>query len=70
MELWANNGVGLSGNPFNINGARTWDTLVTVDGAPAMRTRAHGAVIGVGDVDAPQEVQVLTADYLRPSLER
>ena len=57
------NGVGLSGNPFNINGARTWDTLVTVDGAPAMRTRANGAVIGVGDVDATQEVQVLTADY-------
>ena len=58
------NGVGLSGNPFNINGARSWDTLVTVDGAPAMRTRANGAVIGVGDVDATQEVQVLTADYL------
>jgi hypothetical protein len=58
------NGVGLSGNPFNINGARSWDTLVTVDGAPAMRTRANWAVIGVGDVDATQEVQVLTADYL------
>lgn len=57
------NGVGLSGNPFNINGARSWDTLVTVDGAPAMRTRANGAVIGVGDVDATQEIQVLTADY-------
>ncbi len=57
------NGVGLSGNPFQINGARSWDTLVTVDGAPAMRTRANGAVIGVGDVDATQEVQVLTADY-------
>ena len=28
-----------------------------------MRTRANGAVIGVGDVDATQEVQVLTADY-------
>ena len=40
-----------------------WDTLVTVDGAPAMRTRANGAVIGVGDVDATQEIQVLTADY-------
>jgi hypothetical protein len=57
------NGLGLSGNPFSINGARSWDTLVTVDGAPAMRTRANGAVIGVGDVDATQEVQVLTADY-------
>jgi hypothetical protein len=57
------NGVGLSGNPFSINGTRTPDTLVTVDGAPAMRTRANGAVIGVGDVDATQEIQVLTADY-------
>jgi hypothetical protein len=57
------NGVGLSGNPFAINGSRSQDTLVTVDGAPAMRTRANGAVIGVGDVDATQEIQVLTADY-------
>jgi hypothetical protein len=57
------NGVGLSGQPFNVNGARTADTLVTVDGAPALRTRANGAVIGVGDVDATQEIQVLTADY-------
>jgi hypothetical protein len=57
------NGVGLSGNPFNINGTRSQDTMVTVDGAPAMRTRANGAVIGVGDVDATQEIQVLTADY-------
>ncbi|MGC2658410.1 MAG: carboxypeptidase regulatory-like domain-containing protein [Bryobacteraceae bacterium] len=57
------NGVGLSGNPYNINGTRSQDTLVTVDGAPAMRSRANGAVIGVGDVDATQEIQVLTADY-------
>ncbi len=57
------NGVGLSGNPFAINGTRSQDTLVTVDGAPAMRTRANGAVIGVGDVDATAEIQVLTADY-------
>jgi hypothetical protein len=57
------NGVGLSGQPFNVNGARSQDTMVTVDGAPALRTRANGAVIGVGDVDATQEIQVLTADY-------
>jgi len=57
------NGLGPAGNPFSINGARSQDTLVTVDGAPAMRTRANGAVIGVGDVDATQEIQVLTADY-------
>ncbi|MGA8027216.1 MAG: TonB-dependent receptor, partial [Bryobacteraceae bacterium] len=57
------NGLGPAGQPFNVNGARSWDTLVTVDGAPALRTRANGAVIGVGDVDATQEIQVLTADY-------
>ena len=57
------NGTGLGGNPFAVNGTRSQDTLVTVDGAPAMRTRANGAVIGVGDVDATAEIQVLTADY-------
>jgi len=52
-----------SGVPFNVNGARSWDTLVTVDGSPNVRTRANGATISVGDVDATEEVQVLTADY-------
>ena len=51
------------GEPFQINGSRTQDTIVTFDGAPSLRTRANGAVIGVADVDAVQEVQVLTADY-------
>jgi len=51
------------GVPFNVNGARAQDTLVTFDGAPAVRTRANGAVIGVADVDATEEIQVMTADY-------
>ncbi|HEY1497224.1 MAG TPA: carboxypeptidase regulatory-like domain-containing protein [Candidatus Solibacter sp.] len=51
------------GEPFQINGARAQDTIVTFDGAPSLRTRANGAVIGVADVDAVQEVQVMTADY-------
>jgi Carboxypeptidase regulatory-like domain/TonB-dependent Receptor Plug Domain len=51
------------GQPFQINGARTQDTLVTFDGAPAVRTRANGAIIGVASVDATEELQVLTADY-------
>jgi hypothetical protein len=51
------------GVPFQINGARTQDTLVTFDGAPAVRTRGSGAVIGVASVDATSEMQVLTADY-------
>ena len=52
-----------AGVPFQINGARTWDTLVTMDGAPNVRTRANGATIAVGNVDSLDEVQVLTADY-------
>ncbi|HUO31781.1 MAG TPA: carboxypeptidase regulatory-like domain-containing protein [Bryobacteraceae bacterium] len=51
------------GQSWQINGARTWDTLVTFDGAPAVRTRANGAVIGSADVDSTAEIQVLTADY-------
>jgi hypothetical protein len=51
------------GVPFQINGARTQDTLVTFDGAPAVRTRGSGAVIGVASVDATAEMQVLTASY-------
>lgn len=51
------------GVPFQINGARTQDTLVTFDGAPAVRTRGSGALIGVASVDATEEMQVLTADY-------
>ena len=51
------------GVPFQINGARQQDTLVTFDGAPAVRTRGSGAVIGVASVDATAEMQVLTADY-------
>ena len=51
------------GVPFQINGARTQDTLVTFDGAPAVRTRGSGALIGVASVDSTEEMQVLTADY-------
>jgi hypothetical protein len=45
------------GVPFNVNGTRSPDTLVTIDGAPAVRTRANGAIIGVANVDATEEVQ-------------
>lgn len=51
------------GNPFSVNGARSQDTSITIDSAPAMRTRANGAVIGAPNVDATEEIQVLTADY-------
>jgi hypothetical protein len=49
--------------PFNVNGTRQQDTLVTLDGAPANRTRANGQIIGVPNVDAIEEIQVLASDY-------
>jgi hypothetical protein len=52
------------GQPFQVNGARQQDTMVTFDGAPAVRTRGNGAIIGVASVDATQELQILTANYL------
>ena len=55
--------IGVGGLSTNINGARTPESLVTYDGAPAMRTRSNGAILGQPDVDSVQEIQVLTADY-------
>ena len=49
--------------PSNINGARTPESLITYDGAPAVRTRSNGTSIGAADVDSTQEIQLLTADY-------
>ena len=37
---------------------------ITVDGATAIRTRSNGAIVGIQNVDAIQEVQVLTGDYM------
>jgi hypothetical protein len=48
---------------LNINGGRTQDNLITFDGAVGVRTRSNGTSIGVADVDATQEVQVLTSNY-------
>ena len=52
-----------SQGPSNINGARTPESLITYDGAPAVRTRSNGTSLGSADVDSTQEVQILTADY-------
>jgi Carboxypeptidase regulatory-like domain len=48
---------------FSINGSRTFDYLITFDGAVGVRTRANGTAIGAADVEATQEIQVLTANY-------
>src|SRR3954469_653446 len=49
---------------FNINGRRSDENTIYVDGAVAVRTRSAGAIVGVQNVDAVQEVQVLTANYM------
>ena len=54
----------LTNGGFNINGGRSDENNITVDGAVAIRTRSAGATIGVQNVDAIQEVQVLTANYM------
>ena len=53
-----------SQGPSTINGARTAESLITYDGAPAVRTRSNGTSLGAADVDSTQEIQILTADYL------
>ncbi|HEX9001077.1 MAG TPA: carboxypeptidase regulatory-like domain-containing protein [Blastocatellia bacterium] len=57
------NSFGLTTGGLNINGGRTQDALVTYDGAVGVRTRSNGTSIGVADVEATQEVQILTANY-------
>ena len=48
---------------ININGARERDNLLTYDGAIAVRIRASGDSVGTPDLDAVQEVQVLSTNY-------
>ena len=52
-----------NGDVFSVNGARNQDTMFTIDGAPATRTRDSNQIIGGVNVDATQEIQVLTADF-------
>jgi carboxypeptidase family protein len=54
----------LGNGGFNINGSRSDENNITVDGATAIRTRSNGAIVGIQNVDAIQEVQVLTGDYM------
>jgi hypothetical protein len=59
----ANLSFNFSQGPSNINGARTPESLITYDGAPAVRTRSNGTSLGAADVDSTQEIQILTTDY-------
>ena len=54
----------LGNGGFNINGSRSDENNITIDGATAIRTRSSGAIVGIQNVDAIQEVQVLTANYM------
>jgi hypothetical protein len=54
----------LGNGGYNINGSRSDENNITIDGATAIRTRSSGAIIGIQNVDAIQEVQVLTANYM------
>src|SRR5580704_18036541 len=53
----------VSNGSFNINGGRTDEYVVVVDGAVATRTRSSGSMVGTLDVDTVQEAQVLTGNY-------
>ncbi len=53
----------LTNGGYSVNGARSQETTITIDGAPAVRTRANGTGIAVADVDSTEEMQVLTSDY-------
>src|SRR5256885_4831974 len=59
----ANLSFNFSQGPGQLNGARTPESLITYDGAPAVRTRSNGTSLGAADVDSTQEIQILTADY-------
>jgi hypothetical protein len=54
----------LGNGGYNINGSRSDENNITIDGATAIRTRSSGNIIGIQNVDAIQEVQVLTANYM------
>jgi hypothetical protein len=54
----------LGNGGFSINGSRPDENNIAIDGATAIRTRSQGAIVGIQNVDAIQEVQVLTGDYM------
>ncbi len=50
-------------NGINIGGSRNQESLITLDGAPMVRTRSNGSSVGVADVDSTSQVQILTNSY-------
>lgn len=54
---------GLTSGGFSINGSRSQDNLISVDGAVNVRTRSNGTSIGTTDLETVQEMQILTSNY-------
>jgi len=50
-------------NGINVSGARSQESIITLDGAPMVRTRSNGTSVGVADVDSTSQVQILTTSY-------
>ena len=50
-------------NGVNIGGSRSQESVITLDGAPMVRTRSNGTSVGVADVDSTSQVQILTNSY-------
>jgi hypothetical protein len=60
----ATNSFSYSTGSFNINGSRNENNVIYFDGAVGIRTRANTSrSIGAADLDATEEVQVLTSNY-------
>jgi len=60
----ATNSFSYSTGSFNINGSRNENNIIYFDGAVGIRTRANSSrSIGAADLDATEEVQVLTSNY-------
>src|ERR1051326_986415 len=53
----------LTDGGFSMNVSPPNDNVFFYDGAVATRTRSNGTSIGAADVDAVQEVQILSANY-------
>lgn len=58
----ANFSFGLDSSIY-IGGGRNQETLLTLDGAPMVRTRSNGTSVGTADVDSTSQVQVLSSAY-------
>ena len=50
-------------NGINVGGARSQESIITLDGAPMVRTRSNGTSVGVADVDSTSQIQILTTSY-------